>query len=326
MSSLPLLVVIGATGTQGGSVLNHLISLSTSPYRLRGITRNTTSEAAQTLASRGVEMVSANLDDPASLSKAFEGANAIFSVTDFWAPFYTPSSRAAAAAAGKSINEWVYDYELQQGKNVFDAAAKVSTLERLVFSSLADVRKWSGGKYTQVWHFDGKAHAEEYARKTHPELWKMTSVLQVGWYLSNWLMHPHLAPKKDQNGVLVFAGMMSGDLPLPLIATELDTGPLAYALLQEPPGKNLVGYREMMSMDEYIRIFEKVTGAKAERKTMTLEETVANMPEELGQEVAEAMAFAKEYGYAGEKVDKSVIGFEQVSLHLRYRVFANNWT
>ena len=271
-------------------------------------------------------MVSANLDDSNSLFDAFEGANALFSVTDFWGPFYFPSSRAAAAAAGKSINEWTYEYELQQGKNVIDAAARISTLERLVFSSLADVRKWSGGKYTNVWHFDGKAHAEQYCKDTYPELWKKTSVLQVGMYLSNYLIHPLLTPKKDKNGVFVFAGMMTGNLPIPFIATELDTGPLTQALLQSPPGKNLVGYRELVSMDRYIEIFARVTGTKTERKTMTFEETVSNMPEELGLEIAEVMAWAKEYGYAGEKVDKSVIGFEQASQNPQCRYIANDWT
>ena len=262
-------------------------------------------------------MVSANLDDPASLLKAFEGADALFSITDFWNPFYAPSSRTAAAEARKTINEWTYDYELQQGKNIFDAAAKVPTLERVIFSSLADVRKWSAGKYTNVWHFDSKAHAEQYCREKYPDLWKKTSVLQVGWYLSNWLSHPLLAPKKGENGELIFAGIMAGDVPLPVVATEMDTGPLTHALLQSPPGKNLVGYREMMSIDQYIDIFKKVTGAKAQKMSITPEELMKNMPEELGLEIVEAMAWGKEYGYAGAKVDKSVIGYEQLEVPVK---------
>jgi hypothetical protein len=87
---------------------------------------------------------------------------------------------------------------LQQGKNIFDAASKIESLKRLVFSGLSDASKWSGGKYTHVYHFDSKAHALEYGRKTHPDLWKKTSVIQVGFYLTNILpgVQPLFSPTK----------------------------------------------------------------------------------------------------------------------------------
>ena len=193
-----MLVVFGATGIQGGSVISHFLSLNDNPYKLRGITRNTSSPASQALTAKGVEMVSANLDDTASLVQAFEGANAIFTVTDFWHPFYDPAQREKAAAANKHITVFTYEYELQQGKNIFDAAAQIPTLGRVIFSSLSDATKWSDGKYPNVYHFISKAHAEEYAKKQHPEVWKKTSVIQVGFYLSNVLpgMQPLFTPKK----------------------------------------------------------------------------------------------------------------------------------
>jgi hypothetical protein len=59
-----------------------------------------------------------------------------------------------------------------------------------VFSSLSDATKWSRGKYTHVYHFDSKAKAEAYGRETYPELWKKTSILQAGFFLSNYLSLP----------------------------------------------------------------------------------------------------------------------------------------
>ena len=77
-----LICVIGATGNQGGSVVERFL-LDTN-YRVRGITRNPDSPAAQKLAAKGVEIVKADLNDVDSLVSAFQGANAIFSVTNYW--------------------------------------------------------------------------------------------------------------------------------------------------------------------------------------------------------------------------------------------------
>lgn len=74
-----IVVVIGATGIQGGSVISTL--LQDSIYKIRGITRNTNSAKSQLLASKGVEMVEADLNDEASLVKAFEVNRQINSTT-----------------------------------------------------------------------------------------------------------------------------------------------------------------------------------------------------------------------------------------------------
>jgi NmrA-like family len=196
-SDKPLLVVLGATGTQGGSVVSHFLSQEPQPYRLRGITRDPDSAASKALIEKGVEMVAGNLDDPPSLLQAFREANTIFSVTDYWRSFSDTEHRAKAAAASKSMPLYSYEYEMQQGKNVFDAAAKTDSLDRLVFSSLSNASKWSRGRYTHVYHFDSKAHAEEYGKKTYPDLWKKTSIIQIGTYLNNLLPDmQYLSPYK----------------------------------------------------------------------------------------------------------------------------------
>ena len=65
-----LLIVIGATGLQGGSVISTF--LQNGEYKIRGVTRNTESDKAKNLIRRGVEMVNADLNDEQSLVKAFE--------------------------------------------------------------------------------------------------------------------------------------------------------------------------------------------------------------------------------------------------------------
>jgi NAD(P)-dependent dehydrogenase (short-subunit alcohol dehydrogenase family) len=66
----PIVVVIGATGGQGGSVVSSF--LSDGKYAVRGITRNTHSEKAKALHAKGVEVVSADLNNQSSLVEAFK--------------------------------------------------------------------------------------------------------------------------------------------------------------------------------------------------------------------------------------------------------------
>lgn len=64
------IAVTGATGTQGGGVVN--IMKKTPGWKVRAITRNTQSDVAKKLAAEGIEVVQANFDDESSLFKAFE--------------------------------------------------------------------------------------------------------------------------------------------------------------------------------------------------------------------------------------------------------------
>jgi uncharacterized protein YbjT (DUF2867 family) len=70
------IAVMGGTGQQGGGVAN--IMLKTDGWKVRIVTRNVESDKAKALASQGAEVVSADLDDEASLVKAFEVLCTIF--------------------------------------------------------------------------------------------------------------------------------------------------------------------------------------------------------------------------------------------------------
>lgn len=101
-----LLVVIGATGKQGGSVIKAVLSDPTakSTFSIRGVTRSVDGKAAQALKEQGVEVVAGDLNEKDSLVKAFKGAYAVFGVTDYW------------QGAGMDVKK-----EVQQGKNIVDA-------------------------------------------------------------------------------------------------------------------------------------------------------------------------------------------------------------
>jgi hypothetical protein len=219
-SPRPILVVLGATGHQGGSVITHFLSLSPSPYALRAVTRDTSSAKAVSLAHRGVEVVAGNFDDPQSLDAAFSGASVIFSVTDFMQPMRNSSLREKAAASGASPGSYIRDYEAQQNRNIIDAAAKVNTLERFIYSSLPNMNKLSQGKYAHVYYADSKAVAEEYGKSTYPKLWEKTSVFYAGFYLEN-MEDGHLFCPK-----LVRSLHASLTQPLHVFGVPIPPGPL----------------------------------------------------------------------------------------------------
>lgn len=67
----PMIVVIGATGQQGGGCLDAL--LKQGKFTVRAMTRDVHSNAAKAICSRGVEVVSGTLDDQSSLVKVRTG-------------------------------------------------------------------------------------------------------------------------------------------------------------------------------------------------------------------------------------------------------------
>ena len=110
-------LVTGATGRQGGAVVRHMLPKG---WRLRALTRNPQSHAAQSLASWGVELVQGDMDDTTSLARAATGLYGIYSVQDFW------------AVGAKR--------EVQQGKNVADAAKKAG-VKHFVYSSVGGAER-----------------------------------------------------------------------------------------------------------------------------------------------------------------------------------------
>lgn len=166
---------------QGGSVANTFIQLP--GWKVRGITRDSNSEKANLWKSKGVDIISADLDNQLSLEIAFRGANVIFGVTDFWTIYQDPLSMTKKRS-DQNIAEYCYEVEVQQGKNLVNAAVTTKkTLERFVFSSMAMARKWSNGKFSRIYHMDSKAVVVEYAQSL-PELNDRFSQIQAPIYFN----------------------------------------------------------------------------------------------------------------------------------------------
>lgn len=187
-----LIVIIGATGNQGGSVAARF--LQDPNYSVRGLTRNPASPTAQKLAAQGAEIVQAELDDVSTLIPAFAGANLIFSVTNYWEPFFRPDCRQKASEAGISCRKYAYNVEARQGRNIADAAARtVDSLDDngFIASTLSHATRCSKGKMKDVYHFDAKADVfPDYVTWKYPRLAAKMSCVQTGYFTSSYKLLP----------------------------------------------------------------------------------------------------------------------------------------
>ena len=79
-----VLTVFGATGKQGGSVVQTILSHPTlsTQYKVRAVTRDPSKPAGESLKTQGAEVVKADLNDKDAVRKAVEGSQVVFGVTD----------------------------------------------------------------------------------------------------------------------------------------------------------------------------------------------------------------------------------------------------
>src|SRR5262245_35124312 len=87
MGDRKVIAVVGATGAQGGGLVRAVLNDPNGGFTARVLTRDVNGARAKVFARLGAEVVTADIDDPESLKKAFEGAYAAFCVTFFWAHF-----------------------------------------------------------------------------------------------------------------------------------------------------------------------------------------------------------------------------------------------
>ena len=221
MAQKKIIAVVGATGAQGGALVRAILAHRDGPFAARALTRKPESDKAKALAAEGIEVVAADLDDPATLERAFAGAYGGFCITNFWEHF-SP------------------ERELAQATNMA-RAAKTAELQHVVWSTLEDTRKWIplsddrmptlGGKY-KVPHFDAKGEADQVFR----DLGVPTTFLLTSFYWENFIYFG-VGPQRMPDGTLAIT-MAMDQKKLPAIAVE-DIGKCAYTLFQR--GREFIG-------------------------------------------------------------------------------------
>ena len=249
MSSSRIIAIVGSTGAQGGGLVRAILADPAGGFRARAITRKAGGEKAAELRKLCAEVVEADLDDEASLAKAFDGAYGAYCVTNYWEHF-TPAK------------------EVSQARNMAQAA-KAAKLEHVIWSTLEDTRKRVPlsdprmptlmEKY-KVPHFDAKAEADA----VFAEAGVPTTFLLTAFHWENFIYFG-MGPKKGADGKFALT-MPMGSARLSGIAAE-DIGKCAYGLFKQ--GKQWIGKRVGIAGDH-------VTGAQM----------AADMSKALGKDVA----------------------------------------
>jgi hypothetical protein len=247
--------------------------------------------------------VEADLDKPETLLPAFLGAEVIFGVTDFWAPYFS-SFAELSKISDRATGEHAYAIEIQRGKNLVDAVAAVvqekdSVLERFVFSTLPDFKKVSKGKYDFNYHFDSKAAVSEYL-KEKKELWEKSSLLNVGFYTTNMIKYGLNAGSISPERKYVTKQVGSLTALHPFFVPD-DTGIFTDLLVRSPPKQDLLGVSEAASYKTYYKAWSQATGIPTEVGEITIEQADKRSPGGIGREVAESSATSAEFGW-GDKL------------------------
>lgn len=221
MAEKKIIAVVGATGAQGGGLVRAILADKGGAFVPRAITRKVDSDKAKALATAGAEVVAADIDEPATIDRAFAGAYGAFCITNFWE--YSSPER-----------------EFVQASNMA-RAAKATGLRHVIWSTLEDTRKWVAldddrmptlmGKY-KVPHFDAKGEADQVFR----DLGVPTTFLLTSFYWDN-LIYFGAGPQRGPDGQLALIYPLN-DKKLPGIAAE-DIGKCALAIFRG--GREFIG-------------------------------------------------------------------------------------
>ena len=251
-----VIAVVGATGAQGGGLVRAILADKAGGFTARAITRNAGSDKAQALKQLGAEVVPADLDDAASVKRAFDGAYGAFCVTNFWEHFSPEKEQA-------------------QARNMAQAA-KAAGLKHVIWSTLEDVRKWvplSDNRMPtlhdkwKVPHFDGKGEVDH----VFTESGVPTTLLLTSFYWDNFI-HFGMGPKPSPDGTLAITLPM-GDQKMPGIAAA-DIGACAYAIFKGGSqyfGKTVGISGGHLSGSEMAAAFTKALGKKVVYNEVTPE-------------------------------------------------------
>jgi uncharacterized protein YbjT (DUF2867 family) len=216
-------LVTGATGRQGGAVVRHMLPKG---WKLRALTRDPGSHAARALTQEGVEVVQGDLEDAASIARAAAGVYGIYSVQDYW------------AVGAKR--------EVQQGKNVADAAKKAD-VKHFVYSSVGGAERNTG-----IPHWESKWEVEKHIRS----LGLPATVIRPAAFMEMYYVD------QVEIGILKgkFADPIRADKPYQTIATD-DIGAFVALAFERPAefiGKELEIAGSELTNSETAQVFSRV--------------------------------------------------------------------
>jgi uncharacterized protein YbjT (DUF2867 family) len=235
-----LILVSGATGTQGGATVRALLEKG---FAVRAMTRNPGSERAMALAELGTEVVQGDFDDAESLDRALSGVYGAFSVQQ-WRNIGT-------------------DAEIRQGSDFADAAKRAGISHFIYTSNGAAAEK------TGIPHFDSKYAIEEHIRSIDIPY----TIIGPRGFMSD--IQGDFA-EGLQSGVM--EGALDPDRLIQYIAPR-DIGRFAALAFEDPEnwiGKQIGIAGDEISSVELAKLLSEISGKKIAYKQTPWEEVVEN--------------------------------------------------
>jgi hypothetical protein len=266
MAAKKIVTVVGATGAQGGSVVDYLLKSKSQEYAVRAVTRSPDSAAAKTLAARGVEVVQAELTDAAALRAAFAGSYTVFTVTNFWGLLSEVRKQFSVEQDVGLVADRAAAIETDMGINMANAALATDGLQHYLWSTLTDAYTVSGGK-SQPPHYESKAKVTRYI-KSKPGLLAKTTFVWCSFYATNlaWdAMKPIYIPAIGQ---YIQIQATPADQPIACIGnTRSNFGAFVEAALAQPEktrgGQTVFAFVEKTTLGGLLKIWAEAHNVKA---------------------------------------------------------------
>lgn len=228
--------VCGATGAQGGGLARQLRALN---WEVRTLTRNTSSPAAQSLASIGVKVHEGSWSDRAALEAAINGCDLLFMIL---MPHFAD-----------------FTAELKDGTIVLDVA-KAAGIQHVIYSTTIPLPedKLDPNSFAAM-VFKPKKQLEEAVQTAGFPRW---TILRPGAFMSNYLapMINLQYPGAAETGLFTMA--LRETTLLPMIDTE-DIGKFAVAAFQQPDrfhGQVIQVVGESVPVEKSMEIMRRVLG------------------------------------------------------------------
>ncbi|GAP88858.1 putative family protein [Rosellinia necatrix] len=246
------ILVTGATGKQGGAVVNALLSLSTDEYLILAVTRDASTQAAKKLglASEHIKVVQGNLDDVPSLFKEAQNVAG----QPIWGVY------SVQVSTGQGVTP---EGEIEQGNALIDESIKAG-VKHFVYSSVergGDDASWEN--QTPVAHFQTKYDIEHHLRD-------ITATGKAGENMSWTILRPvafmdNLAPGFSTQVFLAAMRNWLGDKTIQWVATR-DIGIFAAKSFADPKtwNRKAIGLAgDELNLDGIDKSFKKITGKPA---------------------------------------------------------------
>jgi uncharacterized protein YbjT (DUF2867 family) len=246
-----LIAVMGATGMQGGALVDAILADGT--FACRAITRNPSSEKALSLAARGCEVVEGDADKPDTLERAFQGADGAFLLTNFW-------------------EHKDFEREYRQATGAADAAVEAG-VKHIVWSTLESVVQHDSFRNAipkigdvKVPHFDAKARATHYMKsKLYPVTYFHTSFYMENFYFFG------MMSRVDDSQYEVVLPTTRNNAKIPMLSMH-DLGIGALSAFKDPANyinQDFKVVSDMRTPTEIGAQLEKVCGVKVAVKEPT---------------------------------------------------------